>query len=302
MKNMLIIIATLVVSATACHAYDLEIEMRLLSNEIVFGDPLFMEVTVTNRSKEAIFAPRPWIDALEIELNLLDTYERLATTAPDNDAGRGAWTIDKSKVKEIRRGVARIRFDPGEAMKFYWFVFLPSTHQFDLPFWKHYRDNHKFAVWLSYPVEFFDNRTEQMVILRSRQQELTITERDERELKAILRAYDDLAPRTERAEGGPGSANLGFPLHIYTRKETRDLARIVKSGELADILQFTLLRQDVYHAAADAKAAAEARLIDKLRAQPDIKRQALARELATQTHEGLSEAALKSIRSLVGGP
>ncbi|HEY2412490.1 MAG TPA: hypothetical protein VGI40_09625 [Pirellulaceae bacterium] len=296
------LLAVLVAQATnlvSAAAYDLEMRVRLFSKEIVFGDPLYMEVTIVNGGKSSVIAPPPLFSSYKTQLNIEKLPARLITYAgPEGDVG-GEAAVRPNNFKNFLIGDSTaMEYRPGEPHKHYWFFLLPSMHdlEFKRPFWKHLEEDETLAVWLSYNVEY-TGRSPRLALL-SAVQHIRINKRPDEEIKSLEKWFEgqDHKGKGDAPEMGPDPGDFRIFSSARNRKQTREFAEAVKIGELADLLQFTLLLQDVFHAAPEAKPAAEARFMAKLRAQPDIKRQALARQLFADTHNGLSRAAYEAIK------
>src|SRR5439155_27267302 len=96
--------------------------------------------------------------------------------------------------------------------------------------------------------------------------------------------------------------DFGVALYgIRTRKETADVASLIKSGELAGLLQLTLRLQKCYHEAESRESESTA-LVEWIRAQPNIKREVLAKHVGGTYQAILTSTAISALSEIVAAP
>jgi hypothetical protein len=249
--------ANLVVSEPVA-GFDLEITIRPHSSRVVFGDPLYVEMTFTNRGRTEIeiptLSPRSNSERFDFGFRIYNPEARLLI-----HEGNGA----QGKPREF--GDDPMKLAPGEAVRHYWIVFLPKLQDFKSTFWSPLRDRGKVMIRSVYIL----GESRDLALLGD-PHEIVVDARDEMEMQALTKwakIGDDGVAK------GPSPADLGIAFgRPLNRLETADVAAEVR-GELADLLRLSLRLQELYAMAPEAEEAACAELIEWLRKQPDIKRQ-----------------------------
>src|SRR5262249_7494679 len=118
----------------------------------------------------------------------------------------------------------------------------------------------------------------QSLTLRSSRASLAISPRSAHQINGLEFWAHALESESDSDYHGPNVAYFGLPLMLQGRAHTRAMAEPV-THELHDLFEFTILLQDIHDATPEARPRAERMLIDRLRDQPPIKRQAIARKL-----------------------
>jgi len=272
--------------ADAC---DLEISIRTHAQELVFGDPLYVEVTIVNRGKEVMSAPRPIPQVNTFALKFHDPETDMVI---GDGGGGGCYGLGKP-----------LRLEPGKPVKSYWYFFVPPLYRFNHPFWKRIRDGRGFWVYGVY-------KYRPRVAFISKSVHLYVEPRKESEIAALV--YWTKADLNGHVRG-PTPADFGIPFRSgLNREQAHELAFNVTSGELGDLFHLSAEFRDLYEVPPDSRRAANRKLIERLRKQPavrrqgahpDVKRYALAwklRDLAASYNMGSTVKALQTLENEKG--
>lgn len=253
---------------------DLEITLRSYPNKMVYGDPLYIELQIVNRGKDIVRAPRP-----------VEGLVGFQATDVESGANTDCSLIPVGACLDIEL----IDFPPGHPHKYFFHTFLPKMHQLDHPFWRGIENR---------GVRMFCRIPYKRLWLVSDLTSARIIPRDLREMEALRRWSRSDATRKEfDTKLLPGSV-ASIPLYnVRTRKDTKDVAAAVQSGEIADLLQVTLRLQELESPTANREDLSQA-LVEWVKSQPDIKRQWLANRL-TRFDYLLSRPAFESLKQFV---
>ena len=77
MKSLAAVFAIAVVLCGRVAAADLEVAIRIHPAEIIVGDPLYVEVTITNRGREPVKGPTPDLLLGSLRFDMRETRRRL---------------------------------------------------------------------------------------------------------------------------------------------------------------------------------------------------------------------------------
>lgn len=262
--------------STQLCASDLELTIRPHTRQILFGDPLYIQASIINRGKAAVFGPRPTYELGTIRFEIRD---------PETDliiwhGGRRGFG-DEGEPE---------RFDPDQPVKYYWHLFLPGLPRLDDAFWKPIRKGRTLYICGVYRLH--PSRVE----VRSDWHEVRVAARDEGELRSLV----FFMPTEDRSTKGPGVSSFGVLLgQRINRQQTLDLSSKIKPGELLDLFQLAIRMQEIYATPKDSRQESDAGLVAVLEKFPNIKRQALtkqARSVAEAHNMRTTMAALDAIR------
>jgi len=232
---------------------NLEITIFPHAKQIVFGDPLYVEVTIANRGKEAFSASPASQKRFGVVLRVGDGDVKLEA------------------ILYPRGQSPPERIEPGESVKLYLYALLPDWYQLDNPFWKRAREGRLLTVRGAYRL------TADGVEITSRLHDVLVMPRQENEI-AALGAWINADGEGLPSEFGPGHFGIMFRTAL-SRDQIRRLSLDVPSGELGDLFHLSLQFRDLYESPPEAREAANRELVAWLRKQPDVKREVLAREL-----------------------
>lgn len=236
-------------------ASNLEITIRPHAKQLVFGDPLYLEVAIANRGKEPVSAlPELW-KGFRVVLRVGDGRERLeAILAP-------------------RGQPAPSRLEPGETVKIHRYAFLPGYRQFNGAFWKPVGEGRVVTVRGAYRLDCWGSE------ITSTSHEVLVMPRNESEIAAIW-SWSRADGKGSFMDFGPGAFGTQLPFRAaFSREQLDRLVTDVPSGELGDLLRLTLKFRDICDSPPESREAGNRQLVEWLRKQPDIKRQALLRQL-----------------------
>lgn len=241
-------------------ACDLQITVRPHRKDVVFGDPLYVEVTIVNRAKEPVSSLRPCLDFNTFWFTV-SSLDRELSYSTAHDRGGG-----------LMGGLEPIVFEPGKERRYYFCLFLPIFHRFNHPFWKPYRQGGHVVISGVYPLR-------SRVTLLTSGFTITVDARDEDKI-AALQYWHKREGKREDYKKGPTPADFHLPVHIANRKELEEFAvHTSLQGELRDLVDLSLRFRDLYELPPESREAGNRKLVAWLRKQPDVKRQVLAREL-----------------------
>jgi len=259
---------------------DLEVSIRPHARQVIFGDPLYVEVTIVNRGQAAVTAPSPDLTLGTFELELYNPQTGLSVVPQDWGRGFGI--------------PGQVRYEPGKPVKHYWIVFVPKLYRLKKdPFWKPVRKGG--PIYLS-GLYYLTRR----LVLRSEGVDIGVQPREREEVETLKRVMNE-EPRPYFK--GPHPAGLGIQIRPQLNRDaTVALAATVKSGELGDLLRLTIRLQDIYATPPEARDAENRALIEWLNEQPEIKRRALAYELRRICGSHHMTSTAKALEELISAP
>jgi hypothetical protein len=246
-----IAIVAIALADNRCRALDFELKIRTHAQEVVFGDPLYVEVVATNKGADVVSAiPTFHSDRLRFEI-------------------RHAETELTTRKLDAQGDPSPLTFAPGKSATFYKYLFVPELHQFNHPFWNFKEEHRWYSICAVYKLR--DSGIE----IRSNWQDLGVRARDGEELRTLNRwAWAEI-----RSSGkGPNPATFGLafqrPLDL---EHMQQIASQVQPGEIADLLTLTVKMRTLYHTLPDSQTVGNRDLVEWLAKLPDIKRQSLIR-------------------------
>jgi len=272
-----VIIAIVVVSIGQCiSASDLELKVRPHAREVVFGDPLYFEVTIINRGGGVVTAPPPSLDLRTFDFRIHDHETELEMT---------------SLIGGGFSGGDDVKYEPGQPKKHYWTVFMPTLGRIDHPFWKPVRDGRQLFASGKYPLRSGFS-------VSSNGEQVYVASRDDEELR-VLKHWSTI--KVTDYEDVPHVASFGLRVKALNRRQTLELASKIKTREIADLLQLTIQLQNLHHAAPDSREPGNRALVEWLKAQPEIKRQALSAEVRSLAESHRMDSTVRAVQSLIDG-
>ncbi|MEX2173760.1 MAG: hypothetical protein WD872_05315 [Pirellulaceae bacterium] len=237
------------------NAAGLEMTIRGHANEVVFGDPLYVEVTIVNRG-DAVATARCLSHYLGTFRYEIYDVDRQLIFRPPGGGGLG--------------GCDPVTYEPGKPVIHYWNTFVPGLLWLNHPFWQPNRTERQ--AYLISAVYTLDKSGQE---LRSKWIDLAVEPRPDDELRHLDR-WTWADPRGFQNVPLPSS----FGLHlrgVQNPRQTRQFASQIQPGEIADLLTLTLKLQDLYAAPPEMRDVGTRDLVQWLKEQPDIKRQALTK-------------------------
>ncbi|MEX2173758.1 MAG: hypothetical protein WD872_05305 [Pirellulaceae bacterium] len=273
--SFVVFFATLAIGQTVAGA-GLEMTIRAHPRRVIFGDPLYLEVTIVNRGEEVVTGPKPIPDLNTIGFPIYDPQTRLTINASSGGGGVGF--------------PSDVSYQPGQAVKHYWHIYLPKLTQVDNKFWKPMRDGGGVVLYAQHGIA-------PGLLLRSNLVNVGIGKRKKSEM-LLLEHYAQ--NEVLGFEGGPSPANLGVsfksPLNL---KDTRTIGANLRAGELQDMLFTMVSFQEVFEAAPADQPERIRILVNNLKKQPDIKRQWLTQELHRLAKTFRMAAATEALQKLI---
>ncbi len=235
-------------------AFDVEVSLRAHSRSVSVGDPVYIEVRFVNTGEKAITAPQPHLDLNTFQFRLLNPKTYIFTYSV---SGGGGFIGDPGTVT----------YQPNQPKTHYWYIFLPVTAQRTQAFWMPYRRGGMLTIFGGYRIGRNLTLSSMNVL------DVGILRRPAQEMQA-LEHWVNLD--VEDSVPGPIVDDYGLRvLRRLSRQRLAEFASQVRTGEIADLLQLTLQMQDLYAEKDEDRKAGNERLIEWLKKQPDIKRQAL---------------------------
>jgi hypothetical protein len=236
-------------------ASDLELAIRPHAGQVVFGDPIYIEVLITNRGNDAVVAPAPHPEMNTIGFKVYD---------PDTDLEISSGALGGGFVG----AASPVRYEPGKSISHYWAVFLPALTRINNPFWSPVQLGKSLQISAVYGLR-------PGLAITSNREEVYVEARDATEMRSLER-WANLP--IEDCDKGPHVSGFGLKVHAVNRQQTAELASQIKPGEIADLLHLTIQMQELYKLPAEERDPYNRSLIAWLQKQPNIKRQALASE------------------------
>gem|GEM_PF-6994742 len=283
------LIALWLAGLSTAQACDLELTMRVHTDRIVFGDPLYIEVTLANRGEKPLSVVPPSTMSGNLLFSIAEVTGTFSYLMP---VGRGGPLASPPQP---------VLLYPGKSLATYHVVAMPPFDLWDeRDFWRHQRVRQGLEQERGRRVrDFCDERyffpaqravgrvliqaeyTPKTRGLRlvSRGHYVRLEPRPEGEIAAIRAWQKKQFPR-EAYTGGPMplEAAFGDPrLSINWRlrmPNQRELQKFVCeaaiTGELGDWLRLCLLVRKAYDAASDAREIANRELVAALMQEPDV--------------------------------
>jgi len=234
---------------------DLEVQLQIHPIKIQYGDPVYIEVTITNTGKENVVARKPDLLFGTFYFRFYDPETHTSTTS-----GQGFGLVG---------GLGSVTYEPGKPIRHYWIVFAPHLHQLDHAFWKPTRASRTMIVSGEYALS-------KTLLLKSDLNAVRIVARDEAELRHLEKWTREKSGFYE----GPSPTSIGIDFeHRMNRQQTLEILAPLRPSELADLLQLSIRMQEIYEAPPDARATNNKLLVEWLQEQPRIKRLALVKEV-----------------------
>jgi hypothetical protein len=270
----------------ASHAKNLTVSIRPHADIVVFGDPLFFEITVVNRGTEPLRAPEPEL----LEFIVTERESGLQLPSPG-----GNWPTGL-------REIPIVSYAPNKPVTLLGRIGLPDNIKYvpknidDLghPFWRRVIGGAELGLRCVF--HFGIGPGPQIV---SNEALISIKPRPQKEIDGL----QELA-EYEKSMGAsilPGHFGFIGLDGLRTRGQTGLLAARIKSGELAGILTLTRLMEKLKNDDDIDRVAISQQVLDWVAAQPDIKRQWMAtRLLSYQTI--LSRTAVDTLRAIATNP
>lgn len=235
-------------------ASELEVSIRPHRQQIVFGDPLYVEVTIVNRGLGLAAAPNAHPDVNTFTFRAVDPSSDLETRIYGSGGGGFG-------------GAGTHVYHPGRPVRHYWYFLSPDIIKYERPFWKPLQGGASLLVGGVYNLR-------PGLSLSSNVINITLSERNQRESEALRKWMP--TGKIDVFEPGPNGASFGLQfLAPLIRDQVLEAAVVFKDGEIADLLQLTLWMQTLYRLPDEARATENERLVEWLQKQVDIKRQAL---------------------------
>jgi hypothetical protein len=275
-SHFALLLVLLVTGNSSSLAHTLDISIRAHSMKVMFGDPIFLEVTIVNKGNDAVLATNPDIYAGSCAFSAQELKTNLRINCSGPEAGSAVVGDPK-----------QIEYLPGVPMKQGWTIFAPYTSEVGNHFWTAAQDNRKVQIW-------FELALEKKVSLRSDPITVQLQPRDKEEFKAIEKwtPWDK-----QRGDTNICPINLGVHLNaVNTKQEAKDVASEIKSGELGELLRLIVQLQELADSP-DKQETGAAVLIGWLKSQPDIKRQLMSARIA-QMYPWLPTQSLHAIKEL----
>lgn len=228
--------------------------MRPHAERVVFGDPVYFEVAITNATHEVAKARPEIVHGDRFRFEIRDPQTDLIVRRLDADGQQSPGAIEANATK-----------------RFHQWLFLPNLHRLNQPFWKPVRHGRTLYVCGVYALS-------PGVELRSAWQGVEVAPSEERQLEVLEPWIHAEVPGYEK---GPTINEFGniFLRSNLNRDQTAELSQAVTTGELADLLLLSVQLQDIYVQSRDERQTRDRALVEWLKRQPDVKRQALVKKV-----------------------
>ncbi len=239
-------------------ACDLELSLRTHSKVILWGDPLYVEVTLSDRTADpfspAFLVPqrRLWAARLSLTFSFVGrsgTFEFRQTYRLDPEE----W--DGPEVAE-----------PGQSVRYYCCLLVPPPARWNDAFWREAVVTGGVHLAVAYQAAGASGST---VLLTSQRWPVVLEARPDAELAALAFWHRE-GTGGQVPEPGPTPADFGLPLQVVNGGDLGDRVRQVRfSGELRDVLAVSVQLRELFKLPAQARDQGNRRLLDYLRAKPD---------------------------------
>jgi len=241
------------------HGCNLDLSLRAHSSVIVAGDPLFVEVTLTDRREDpfsaAFLVPQRnlWSARLSVIFSFLGPggnfeFRETYRVAPEEWEG-----------PEV--------VEPGQSVRYYCCLAVPPLAQWKDAFWREAGLAGGVELTAAYQVASSPGST---ATITSKVWHLGLKARPDSEL-AALALWHQRATRGQVPLRGPTPVDFGLPLQIADPKELAEFVRRIRfSGELGDVLALSLRLRELFDLPPPARDEGNRQLLDYLRKKPDF--------------------------------
>jgi len=261
-RSFVAVMGLINVAASVCTAdgAGLELTIRTYPREVKLGDPLYVEVAITNRGKEPIVAANPHLDFGTFRFEICDSKRNLIVRHP---SGSGGFFGD----------VGTVKYEPNVTVKHHWYLFVPGLWHLDDKFWKVDDDGGK-GLSISGVYRYANERpSESGPELRSKWHDLFVHNRDAEELRVLHRWAWMARPLFFE---GPDPTHFGVQLHsALDRERTVRIVNQLEPSELKEMLELIIKLQELYGTPPEVRDEGNRALVEWLSKQPEVKRQAL---------------------------
>jgi hypothetical protein len=259
MLYRLLLLFVILAATNRAAAADLEVTIHPHAERVVFGDPLYLEVTIVNNGDAPVTGPMPHPDLNTLALRLLIS-----------NIGSDEWIVLPSfgPAPQAKTMV----FEPGQPRTFYWYVFLPKLSDLADPFWQPLYEGGRVVITANY------HDGDKKLGWTTKGTWVRIAPRDAAEARTLERL--NAANRHSEREAGPSASDFGIlPRQPLSRRQTAELAEQIQTGELADLLRIVIRLQKLYDTPAAERDADNRKLIEWLSIQPEVMGKALASKI-----------------------
>lgn len=259
------------------HATDLVVELKVHHTRTQFADPVYVEVTITNKGKAVVVGPAigPLWD--NFEFLLMEPETRTAQVV-----ARGGGSAN----------VGEVEYYPNKPSRHYAILFVPPLYSLDQSFWEPFRDGKRVVVSGHYALS-------DRLSVRSSGVEIFINPRHPDELRHL----EKWASEKIEYSKGPNPVNFGIGFRgALSREQSIKVLAPMRESELADLLQLSIRLQELYALDPKFRQKDNDLLVEWLKEQPDIKRQTLVREVSRIASNFKMDSTKDAVEKLLSAP
>ncbi len=266
---ILAVLTGLCISAAAS-ASDVRVTFLPHTDRLVFGDPLYVQVTLTNHGGKPVAGPRPDLSFGSLAFTISDAYGHLAYRTI---AGAG-----------LQGGLEMLVFEPGKPVTYYFTLMLPRYRLYDDVFWKRYREGAIVTVQVVYrpikgkilvaepPKDVPVIETTPWLPIMSAPQVVHIEPRPNWQIQG-MRFWAERKIDPDNYKKGPFPADFHLPVHVANREEMTSFEfATLLDGELGGLVSLSLMFRDIYELPPESREPANRDLVDWLKKEPEWKR------------------------------
>lgn len=235
---------------------DLELDLRAHSEILVFGDPLYVEVTLRDRSDDPFASPVflvPQPQAWSRRLSLVFSFPR-----------GGNFEFCETHRLAAADWDGPVVVEPGRSIRYYCRLMVPPFPRWSDAFWREAG-----VVFLTTVYQVSGSR-DSAAVITSAPWGVSIERRQEAEL-AALALWHARKSGGEVPRPGPTPADFGLPLYAVDLNDlTQFVHRTKLSGELREVVGVSLRLRELFESPSNARDERNARLLDCLRTEPDF--------------------------------
>jgi len=237
--------------ASSTWAFDLEVSLSVHSNTVYFLDPLFVEVTITNRGTTPFESDEPDPNLGAIAYEIFDGPREIKTTfAP----------------VRTQLSSRRLTLAPGQSVAVRDIIRLGTQSFDDHPFWSYFREHHgSVSIVARYSAR---RRT----TVQSKAIGIKVIRREDAEFEALesLRSDLSVSPNT------PSPPSWGLPFHgSRDGAHTREVAKALRDGALKDLLLLCAAFQETYAIPPEMRESNDRHMATWLARRPALERRVL---------------------------
>ena len=243
---------------------DLELSLVVHTRDIVFGDPLYVEVTLTNRGREPFEAPGSPFVSLRRNIWSGGILFNVWTYGSSDGRHESGMLRETWHIQAIDREGPEV-LEPGRSARCLCSLTIPPVSQWGQRFW--WQAPQARSVWLEAAYQL-PGLADSTVLITSEAVSLGLHPRSEAEIAAVA-LWHQSGTRGAVPLPGPTPVDLGLPLPVGDREELAKRARRAPlSGELGHMIELSLRLRELFELRPQARDEGNRQLLECIAWEP----------------------------------